>query len=244
MGKSLIQQRRGTGNIQYRAPKIGKLLPTKYPPLQVDLITGTIEKIVHERGRIAPLAQVKVGSKHYYIPAVRRVEVGHKIEIGSKANVRTGNVIMLKNVPEGTVISNIEKQPGDGGKLVKSAGTSAVVFSQSGENSIVKFPSGKTVLVRGQCRATVGVVAGGGFGEKPFLKAGARFHKMEAQVKMYPRMRGIAMAAVHHPFGGGRHQHPGKSTSTSRNAPAGRKVGHIAPRKTGRKRIRKTLEVR
>jgi large subunit ribosomal protein L2 len=234
----------GYKHIQYRAPKIGKLLPTKYPPFHGDLITGTVEKIVHERGRIAPLAQVKVGSRHYYIPAVRGVEVGHIIEIGSRASVRNGNVTMLKNVPEGTAISNIEKLPGDGGKLVKSAGTSAVVFSQSGENSIVRFPSGKTVLVRGQCRATVGVVSGGGFGEKPLLKAGANYHKMKAKVKLYPHMRGIAMAAVHHPFGGGRHQHPGKSTSTSRNASPGRKVGHIAPRKTGRKRIRKTLEVR
>ena len=87
------------------------------------------------------------------------------------------------------------------------------------------------------CRASVGVVGGGGRVEKPFLRAGPRYHLMKAKGKMYPRMRGIAMAAVYHPFGGGRHQHPGKSTSTSRNAPPGRKVGNIAPRKTGRKRI-------
>jgi large subunit ribosomal protein L2 len=67
---------------------------------------------------------------------------------------------------------------------------------------------------------------------------------MRAAGRVYPRMRGIAMAVVYHPFGGGRHQHPGKSTSTSRNAPPGRKVGLIAPRKTGRKRLaRSSAEV-
>ena len=107
----------------------------------------------------------------------------------------------------------------------------------SGGSVIIKLPSGKNILVNGRCRATVGEVAGGGRKEKPFLRAGTRHHAMRASGRVYPRMRGIAMAVVYHPFGGGRHQHPGKSTSTSRNAPPGRKVGLIAPRKTGRKRI-------
>jgi large subunit ribosomal protein L2 len=91
----------------------------------------------------------------------------------------------------------------------------------------------------------VGEIAGGGRKEKPFLTAGARHHAMRAAGRVYPRMRGIAMAVVYHPFGGGRHQHPGKSTSTSRNAPPGRKVGLIAPRKTGRGRLpRASMEAR
>ena len=69
------------------------------------------------------------------------------------------------------------------------------------------------------------------------MRAGERYYAKMAKNQQYPRVRGIPMAAVYHPFGGGRHQHPGKSTSTSRNAPPGRKVGLIAPRKTGRKRI-------
>ena len=100
-------------------------------------------------------------------------------------------------------------------------------------------------MIDQRCRAMIGEVAGGGRLEKPFLRAGARHHAKRAAGRVYPRMRGIAMAAVYHPFGGGRHQHPGKSTSTSRNAPPGRKVGLIAPRKTGRKRLaRASVEVR
>jgi large subunit ribosomal protein L2 len=244
MGKSLIQQRRGLGHIQYLAPKKGKISPVSYPPLSEAKLVGVVERILHERGRIAPLAQIKVGDTHYYLPAVRGLEVGSTIEFGPNAAQKNGNVLMLKDISEGSVICNIEKRPGDGGKLVRAAGSSAILFSQTVEGSIIKLPSGKMVLMNGRCRATIGVVAGGGFGEKPLLKAGANFHKMKAKRKLYPRVRGVAMAVVHHPFGGGRHQHPGKSTSTSRNAPPGRKVGHIAPRKTGRKRVRKTLEVK
>jgi len=120
---------------------------------------------------------------------------------------------------------------------VRASGTSAVLFSKANGKAILKLPSGKNILISDGCRATIGEVAGGGRREKPFLTAGARHHAMRAAGRVYPRMRGIAMAAVYHPFGGGRHQHPGKSTSTSRNAPPGRKVGLIAPRKTGRKRL-------
>ncbi len=244
MGKSLIQQRRGMGHSQYRAPKVGKISQTLYPPISEEKTVGSVMRLQHERGRMAPLAQLKIGEKFYYLPAIKGTVVGSDIELGPKAGMRNGNILMLKEVLEGSTICNIERHPGDGGKLVKAAGTSAILFSQSAQGSIIKFPSGKMILLDGRCRATVGVIAGGGFGEKPFLKAGAKYHLMEAKIKLYPRMRGIAMAAVHHPFGGGRHQHPGKSTSTSRNAPPGRKVGHIAPRKTGRKRIRRMLEVR
>ncbi len=232
------------GHIQYRAPKVGKIAEVAYPPLKDEKVTGVVSKIVHERGRIAPLAQVRVGNSYYYLPAVKGLELGASVEFGDGAPIKVGNVLTLKSIPEGSMISNIERRPGDGGRLVRSAGAGAILFSQTGEGSIVKFPSGKMVLLNGRCRATIGAVAGAGFSDRPFLKAGAKYHKMKAKIKLYPRMRGIAMAAVHHPFGGGRHQHPGKSTSTSRNAPPGRKVGHVAPRKTGRKRIRRTLEVR
>jgi len=100
---------------------------------------------------------------------------------------------------------------------------------------MVKLPSGATKLLKDACRATIGVVAGGGRIEKPFLKAGKKFHWMRAKGHKYPRVRGVAMNACSHPFGGGRHQHPGKPTTVSRHAPPGRKVGHIAARMTGRK---------
>jgi large subunit ribosomal protein L2 len=84
-------------------------------------------------------------------------------------------------------------------------------------------------------RATIGNVSCGGRTEKPFVKAGNKFHAMRAKRKFYPWVRGVAMNAVDHPFGGAQH-HPGKSKSTSRNAPPGRKVGAIASTRTGRRK--------
>jgi large subunit ribosomal protein L2 len=197
-----------------------------------------VTAILDERGRSAPLAQVKMaGDRYAYLPAVAGMAVGQQVSIGAGAQAVGGNVLSISDIPEGTRICNIELRPGDGGKLVRASGTSAVLFSKANGRAILKLPSGKNILVSERCRATVGEVAGGGRREKPFLTAGARHHAMRASGRVYPRMRGIAMAVVYHPFGGGRHQHPGKSTSTSRNAPPGRKVGLIAPRKTGRKRL-------
>ncbi len=193
--------------------------------------------IVHERGRAYPLAEVDYSGKKFYLPAVSGTIVGSQIQIGPQATVATGNILPLASIPEGSAICNIERYLGDGGRLVRQAGESAILFANTPQGSTIRMPSGRTAFLSPRCRASIGIVSGGGRTEKPFLRAGAKYHLMKSKGKMYPRMRGIAMAAVYHPFGGGRHQHPGKSTSTSRNAPPGRKVGHIAPRKTGRKRI-------
>ena len=90
-----------------------------------------------------------------------------------------------------------------------------------------------------KCRAMIGVIAGGGKSEKPFLKAGNKAKYMQSRGRLYPVVRGIAQAAVYHPHGGGRHQHIGHPSSVGRNTPPGAKVGNIAPRKTGRARIKK-----
>ncbi len=202
--------------------------------------------ILDERGRSAPLAQVRLTKDRYtYLPAVFGLTVGRELSIGSAATNTSGNIMPLSSITEGTRVCNIELRPGDGGKMVRASGTSAVLFSKANGKAILRLPSGKNVLIDDRCRATIGEIAGGGRREKPFLTAGARHHAMRAAGRVYPRMRGIAMAVVYHPFGGGRHQHPGKSTSTSRNAPPGRKVGLIAPRMTGRgRRGRTSAEVR
>lgn len=196
-----------------------------------------IVDILHERGRGYPVALLDYDGKRFYLPAVSGLTVGSEIKIGPQATVSAGNVLPLANIPEGTAICNIERYLGDGGRLVREAGGSAILFANTPTAATVRMPSGKTTILSPRCRASIGVVSGAGRVEKPFLRAGAKYHLMKAKGKVYPRMRGIAMAVVYHPFGGGRHQHPGKSTSTSRNAPPGRKVGNIAPRKTGRKRL-------
>ena len=239
MGKRILQRRRGKAGIQFRAPSKGKVAPVRYPKIGVESEgNATVTAILDERGRSAPLAQLRLdGERYTYLPAVAGMSVGQQVSLGPSAHVHDGNVMPLSKVPEGTRVCNIELRPGDGGRLVRASGTSAVLFSKANGRAIIRLPSGKSVLVSDSCRATIGEVAGGGRMEKPFLTAGARHHAMRAAGRVYPRMRGIAMAVVYHPFGGGRHQHPGKSTSTSRNAPPGRKVGLIAPRKTGRKRL-------
>ena len=247
MGKRILQRRRGKAGIQFRSPSRGKIADTRYPyqsPGAQD--KAIVTAIMDERGRSAPMVQLQYGRGQYaYLPAVAGVSVGSEVMMGSSAAAIGGNILPLASIPEGTRICNIELRPGDGGKLVKASGGSAILFSKANGRAMLKLPSGKNILVDEKCRAMIGEIAGGGRKEKPFLTAGARHHAMRAAGRVYPRMRGIAMAVVYHPFGGGRHQHPGKSTSTSRNAPPGRKVGLIAPRKTGRGRLpRASMEMK
>jgi len=240
MGKRTLVRRRGRGGKQFRAIIVGKIAPAKYPNFKLeDHHTGKIVDIVHARGRDAPLAKILFDNgKFSHVPAPDGTIVGNTIEAGIGTTARRGNILSLESVPDGTVVCNIEKNVGDGGKLIKSAGSSAVVFAHGTEGVTIKFPSGKFLILNQKCRAMVGAIAGAGRKEKPFLKAGSRAKYMQAHGRLYPTVRGIAQAAVYHPHGGGRHQHIGRQSSVGRTTPPGRKVGNIAPRKTGRGRIR------
>jgi large subunit ribosomal protein L2 len=240
MGKRTLVRRRGRGGKQFRAITVGKIAPAKYPNFKLDAHhTGRVVDIIHERGRNAPLARIQFDDGRYsYVPAPDGTFVGSTIEVGTNTTARAGNILVLESIPDGTVVCNVEKNTGDGGKLMKSAGSSAVVFAHGTEGVTIKFPSGKFLTLNQKCRAMVGVVAGGGHKEKPFLKAGNRAKHMQAHGRLYPTVRGIAQAAVYHPHGGGRHQHVGRQSSVGRTTPPGRKVGIIAPRKTGRGRVK------
>jgi|TARA_B100000315_G_scaffold69138_1_gene62989 large subunit ribosomal protein L2 len=246
MGKRIIAQRRGRGGRQYRALKKRKLAPARYPEVSSKLVRGEVKDILHEIGRNTPLAKVKFEKENFsYIPAITGLRVGAMIEIGKGSQLKEGNVLPLSEMPEGSIICNIELNQGDGGKLVKTPGGSATLFSHTPSGALIRFPSGKAAIINSNSRASMGRIAGWGRSEKPFLKAGNKHHLMRSKNKTYPKVRGVAMASVHHPFGGGRHQHPGKPTTTSRNAPPGRKVGLIAAKKTGTKRLaRAKIEVK
>jgi large subunit ribosomal protein L2 len=84
----------------------------------------------------------------------------------------------------------------------------------------------------------IGTLAGGGVNERPLMRAGVKWRRFRSKGKKYPIVRGVAQGAYAHPHGGGRHQHVGQSSTVSRNAPPGAKVGSIAARKTGRARIK------
>jgi large subunit ribosomal protein L2 len=240
LGKRTLVRRRGKAGKQFRAIKVGKISPAKYPNFKSDKRrSGTVIDIVHERGRDAPLAKIHFDDGTLsYVPAPEGTSVGSKVEVGMGATATARNILSLESIPDGTLICNIEKNFGDGGKLIKSAGSSALVFAHGSEGVTIKFPSGKFLTINAKCRAMIGVIAGAGRKEKPFLKAGNRAKYMQAHGRLYPTVRGIAQAAVFHPHGGGRHQHIGRQSSVGRTTPPGRKVGIISPRKTGRSRIK------
>ena len=243
MGKRTLVRRRGKGGKQFQAIKRGKIVPAKYPNLQLtEQRVGSIVDIVHERGRDAPLAKIKFDKEISYLPAPDGMEVGEKIQIGNNVDFKPNNILALESIPDGTLICNLERNIGDGGRLVKAAGSSAIVFSHTAQGVSVKLPSGKFATLNPKCKAMIGIVSGAGRMEKPFLKAGNKAKYMIAHGKLYPKVRGIAQAAVYHPHGGGRHQHVGRQSSVGRTTPPGRKVGNISPRKTGRARVKQKKE--
>ena len=129
----------------------------------------------------------------------------------------------------------VEFKPFDGGKSARASGVYAILVAHENKRTMVQLPSGKMKWVSSKCRATIGVVSGGGRIEKPLLKAGKKYNMMKSKAGKYPRVSGVAMNSIDHPFGGGGHQHPGKPKTVSRGAPPGRKVGSIAARRTGKR---------
>jgi len=242
MGKRIRVQRRGRGGSTFRASTHKRVAPAQYPLTMTTkeyfeaAIQGVIEKLIHDSGRGAPLALIRFenGEKCYTV-IPEGVYVGQNIQIGGKASVEVGNILPLGKIPEGTMICNIELRPGDGGKIAKASGTYAIVVGHTAQGTIIKLPSGKTRYISDYCRSTIGVASGAGRTEKPFLRAGAKFHLMKAKGHKYPRTRGRAMVAAVHPYGSSKRS-ARKGTTTSHGAPPGQKVGLIAARGTGRKK--------
>lgn len=239
MGKRIKVQRSGKGSPRFRATHRAKykIKYINYDEKQKkDKIQGEITSILRDRGKTGILAEITFEDNSLEVVyAAEGAMTGQLIEYGKKAEIGLGNVLPLKELPEGCPIFNLELTPGDGGKLIRSAGSYAIILTKDTKNIYLKLPSGKKISFLPECRATIGCVAGGGRKEKPFVKAGNAFHLMKSKRKPYPIVRGVAMNPNSHPFGGGQH-HAGKSKSTSRNAPPGRKVGAIASSRTGRKK--------
>lgn len=234
MGKRLIQQRRGRGTKTYTSPSFRFKGEAKHYPLDTK---GQVTDIIHCAGHTAPLMEVSyLTGAHNLTFAPEGVKVGDLITIGKGAEIKNGNVLPLSEIPEGSLIHNIEINPGDGGKLVRASGSFAKIVAKSDNIVRVVLPSKKEKIFLPACKASLGVVAGSGRLDKPFLKAGTRYKKMRARNKLYPHVCGISMNAVDHPFGGKCSHIKGRPTQSPRNAPPGRKVGKIAPRRTGRKR--------
>ncbi|MEM2351957.1 MAG: 50S ribosomal protein L2 [Thermoproteota archaeon] len=239
MGKRPIVRRRGRSP-NFIVPTHRRVAPAKYPLLaQGERIGGTLIALHHDPGRGVPLAEIRLDDgRTFHTVAVESMYVGQRISIGWGSPLSVGNILPLAEIPEGAIVSNVERNPGDGGALFRASGNYATLVGKTNGMAILQNPKAKTFVVDTRALATIGVAAGGGRTEKPFLKAGTKLKLMRSRGRKYPIVRGVAMISVYHPHGGGRHQHAGGSTSVSRNAPPGAKIGLIAPRKTGRKKVR------
>ena len=232
MGKRLITQRRGRGFGRYRSPRHLRFTDVKHPKIRVG--TGKITELSHEPGRIARIARVDFGSSEQWMLAPDGMCVGQGVTFGPAGAITAGNTMPVGDMPEGTIVYNIESQPGDGGKFVRTAGNAATIVTQ-GDKTMLLMPSGKFKEVNNKCLATVGLVAGGGHKEKPFVKSGNKFHAYGAKAKAYFTVKGVAKNPVDHPHGGGGHPHVGTQSSVGRNTPPGRKVGRLAPQRKPKK---------
>ena len=240
MGKRIRVQRRGRGGFPYRASTHKRIAPAKYPNMtsqeMENVVQGSIVELSHEPGRGAPLAALKLETgETWYTVVPEGVYEGQQIKIGGNAPIDIGNVLPIGKIPEGTMICNIELSPSDGGKLARSSGAYATIVGHTPEGTIIRLPSGKTHYINDLCRATVGAIAAAGRVDKPFLKAGNKWHLMKAKGHTYRRTRGIAMIPAVHPYGSSKRGGQ-KQKLASRNAPPGQKVGLIAARRTGRGR--------
>jgi len=164
-----------------------------------DGIVANVKTIEYDPNRSARIALVfySDGEKRYIL-APTGLKVGDKVESGETADIKLGNAKMLKDMPVGTVIHNVEMRPGKGGQLARSAGTYAQLLAKEGTYCHVRMPSGEIRLIKAECKATIGQVSNQEHENIKIGKAGrARWKGVR------PTVRGVAMNPIDHPHGGG-----------------------------------------
>ncbi len=237
MGKRILAQRKGRGTLTWRSPShrhVGAVKYRRFKEGESQFKFRVIE-FIHSPGRGAPIAKIRYedGQKGLWLPPEGIFEGDEFIQAKGEQPIEVGTILPLKEIPLGTLVYNVEGKPQDGGKFARASGVSAIVRNQSENKVELLFRSKKRKWFHENCLCTIGVVAGGGRTDKPFVKAGNKFYYIQSKAKKWPVVRGVAMTAASHPYGGGAKQSPHKPTTTSRNAPPGRKVGQIAARRTG-----------
>ncbi|WP_276481262.1 50S ribosomal protein L2 [Paraflavitalea pollutisoli] len=205
--KSLVEKVKSTGgrNVQGRRAmryiggghkKMYRIVDFKRNKKDIEATVASIEYDPNRTAFIALLHYVD-GEKRYII-APQGLQVGATVIAGDAVVPEIGNALQMKNMPLGTNIHNIEMQPGQGGKLVRSAGTSAQLANKEERYAVLKMPSGELRKVLINCYATVGIVSNGDHNLEMMGKAGRNRWK-----GIRPRTRGVAMNPVDHPMGGG-----------------------------------------
>ena len=232
MGKNLIQQKRGKGSPTYRAPSFRYKGAIKHPKIENQTMNGEIMDLIKCQGHSSPLMKIRYdNNEEIFMAAPEGIRVGEIVAAGQDIQIKNGNILRLRDIPEGTAIYNIENRPGDGGKFVRTSGGFAKIVSKLKDKIVIKLPSNKQKEFLPDCRACIGVISGSGRKEKPILKAGKRYHAKRAKNKLWPIVCGVSMNAVDHPFGGSSSHSKGRPLQSGRNYPPGRKVGSLAPQK-------------
>jgi large subunit ribosomal protein L2 len=189
-GKLTVRHRGGG------ARKVIRLLDFKRDKIGVPGKVAAIEYDPHRSARIALIFYVD-GAKRYIL-ASQGLKIGETIMTGPEAELKVGNSLPLGSMPSGTLIHNIEMEPGRGGKLVRSAGEAAQLMAKEGDYALVRLPSGEVRRIRIECYATVGQV---GNEEHQTISLGKAGRKRKMGWR--PQVRGSAMNPRDHPHGGG-----------------------------------------
>lgn len=194
-GKITVRHQGGGHKRQYR------IIDFKRNKDGVPARVATIEYDPNRSARIA-LLNYADGEKRYII-APNGLKVGDTVVSGPGVDIRVGNALPLENIPVGTVVHNIELQPGKGGQLARSAGAAAQLMAKEADYAQVRLASGEVRLIRVECRATIGQVGNLDHENINIGKAGRSRH-----MNKRPTVRGVVMNPVDHPHGGGEGRAP------------------------------------
>ena len=177
-----------------------------------DDMEATVIGIEYDPNRTSNIAliQYEDGEKAYILAPIGLTD-GDKVISGINVDIKSGNCMPIENIPVGTMIHNIELNPGQGGKLVRTAGGEAQLMAKEGEYAHVRLPSGEMRLILSRCRATIGTIGNTDHENVKLGKAGRKRH-----MGIRPTVRGSVMNPVDHPHGGGEGKapigHPGPLT--------------------------------
>jgi large subunit ribosomal protein L2 len=188
-----------------------------------DIVPAKVAAVEYDPNRSAHLALLNYadGEKCYILAPVG-MKVGDPVVSGAGADIKPGNTLVLKNIPTGTLIHNIELKPGRGGQMARSAGTFAQLMAKEGGNALIKLPSGELRYVQLSCRATIGQVGNTDHENVSIGKAGR-----SRWLGKRPKVRGMAMNPVDHPHGGGEGRSKGNHPQSPWGQPAkGYKTRH------------------
>ena len=190
-----------------------------------DGVPGKVAAIEYDPNRNANIALIHYldGEKRYIIHP-EGLNVGDTIVSGVAADIKTGNAMELKNIPDGTIVHNVELVPGKGAQMARAAGCSAQILGSEGNFVTLRLSSGEVRRVRNNCRATIGVVGNGEYNLINWGKAGRNRHR-----GIRPTVRGSAMNPVDHPHGGGEGRAPVGRTAPM--TPWGKKAMGVKTRK-------------